>query len=491
MIKNWKTAAILGGVLLALSGIATWDEWKTKQEDKAKETENKFETFKSDDVTGLTLHYRPDADNGGDKTKASTADATKVTDLTVKLVDAKWMLTSPVSEMADQQTVQDLIKNLLDYKYEKEVDSGKDNWAKFGLQDPRRKVTLENKDGKNQVFVVGNNTPVGYSVYVALESSDKIYAGSQYIATSTAKTLFDFRDKKVVAINTADLASVELTQGKNKPLILKRSDGKWSITSPETAEADTTQVNNFIDDISGLRAAEFVDAPSKEQIAAFAKDKLYASVRFTTTKGESQELKVASVKEGLYAALDPTKRLIKLGEDAKGKLTKTVDNLRNKKIFDFQSAQVDSIDVDSREFVRVKDEWYAKDDASKFDKDGKFTGKETEKPQAKQNIRGLLVDLEYAKAESILAPVELKKFPQAPKNRITLNFAAAASRKPLTIDIWQTGNEPDQIYVKTSENEKVFKAKATVIASINDAPKLPAEDASFPPKDPPPGAPTN
>ena len=494
MIKNWKTALILGIALLGLGGIATWDEWKTKQEEKSKETENKLLTFKTDEVTSLTLHYRPDADIGGDKNaKAATAaDATKVTDLTVKLSEGKWMLTAPVSEVADQQTVQDVIKNVLDYKYEKEVTNGKDQWGQYGLNDPRRKLVLENKDGNTAVFVVGNNAPVGYSVYVAVGNSDKVYAGSQYVATSTAKTLFDFRDKKVLNINTTDLAAVELIHGKDKPLNLARSDGKWSITAPETADADTTQVNNFLDDVSGLRASEFVDAPTKEQTAAFAKAKLFAEVIFTPTKGAKQDLKVAYIKDALYAAIDPSKQLIKLGEDAKGKLNKTVNDLRNKKIFDFQSAQVDSIDIDSRDFVRVKDEWYAKDDATKFDKDGKYTGKESEKPAPKQNIRGLLVDLEYAKAESILAATELKKLPPAPKNRIKLNFTPTASKQPLTIDIWQTGDSPDQIYVRSSANPKVYRAKATIIASINDAPKLPAEDASFPPKDaPPPGAPTN
>lgn len=494
MIKNWKTALALVVVLAALGGLATWDEWKTKQEEKGKETENKLLTFKTDDITGLTLHYRPDADIGGEKNaKTAPTEATKVTDLTVKLSDGKWMLTAPVSEVADQQTVQDVIKNILDYKHEKEVTSGKDQWNQYGLNDPRRKLTLETKDGKTAVFFVGNNAPVGYSVYIATSDSDKVYVGSQYVATSTAKTLFDFREKKVVNINTSELASVELLHSKDKPLTLTRNEGKWSITTPESAEADTTQVNNFLDDVSGLRASEFIDAPTKEQTAAFAKGKLFAEIIFTPSKGNKQDLKVAYIKDTLYAAIDPAKQLIKLGEDAKGKLYKTVNDLRNKKIFDFQSAQIDSVDIDSREFVRIKDEWYAKVDAAKFDKDGKFSGKENEKPASKPNIRGLLVDLEYAKAESVMAPGELKKLPPVPKNRIKLNFAAAASKTPLTIDIWQAGENPDQIYVKSSGNpNKVFKAKASVIASISDAPKLPAEDASFAPKDlPPQNAPTN
>ena len=489
MIKNWRSAAILLAVLLALGGLATWDEWKTKQDEKAKETDNKLLALKSEDIIGLTLHSLPDPEAGGDKTaKSAPADAIKITEVTLKLVDGKWAVTSPVSEAADQQTVQDLVKNILDYKYEKDVTSGKDQWAQYGLNEPRRRIELENKDGSKTTLFVGINSPVGYSVYIATDKSDKVYAGSQYIATSTAKTLFDFRDKKVIAVNTADLASVQLTHSgsKQKPLELTRKDGKWSITAPEAADADTAQVNNFLDDISGLRASEFIDTPSKDQVAAFAKkEKLFADIRFTTTKAEVQELKIAQMKDGLFAAVDPSKKIIKLGEDAKAKLSKNVNDLRDKKIFQFQSAQVESVDVDSKEYVRVKDEWYTKEDAAKFDKEGKFTGKDADKPTAKPNLRGLLVDLEYAKADDVLGPdsAAVKKLSATPKNRIKLNFGAATSQPPLTIDIWQTGESPDQIYVRPSGSPKLYKAKASIIASINDAPKLPAEDAKFPPLD--------
>src|SRR5690348_5100689 len=100
MKKNWKIALGLGIALTALGGLATWDEWKTKQEDKEKETKGLLTTVKQDQVTAITLHSKGDSDTGGDKTAAAKTDPSKAVDLTVKLVDGKWRITSPLDTLA-------------------------------------------------------------------------------------------------------------------------------------------------------------------------------------------------------------------------------------------------------------------------------------------------------------------------------------------------------------------------------------------------------
>lgn len=486
-MKNWKTAVGLGVTLLALSGIATWDEWQTKKDEKDKETSNLLINWKPDQIKSFVFHTAGDSDTGGDKTPSTTPkESAKAVDISAKLVDGKWVVTSPVNETADQQVIQDLLKNITEYKFEKEIASGKDKWAQFGLAEPRRRIELENSDNSKLTIYVGMNAPVGFSTYVATSTSDKILTGSQYLATSLAKTLFDFRNKKLLSISTHEIDKVLLKAEAEKGIELAKADGKWQIKAPEAAEADSIQVNNFLDDITGLRAAEFVDKPTKDQIAGFAPTKTFASLTLSV-KDVAYQVKFAKINDTLFASIDPTKQVIKLGEDAKGKIAKKVNDFRNKKMFDFQSAQVETIEIDNKVYVRVSDEWYSKDDAAKFDATGKFPGKESDKPAPRKNIRGLLVDLEYAKAEAIFAAdsIVAKKLPTAPKNRLKLTFNTATNRAPMTIDIWQAGDIPDQIYVRSSGKSAVFMAKASIIASMSGAPVLPAEDAKFPNQPPP------
>ncbi|MCX6126374.1 MAG: DUF4340 domain-containing protein [Proteobacteria bacterium] len=481
-MKNWKTAAGLGVILLGLSGLATWDEWQSKKDDKDKETSNLLTSIKPDQVKAFVFHTSGDADAGGDKTPAVSKESLKAVDVEAKLAEGKWQITSPVNEPADQQVVQDLIKNVTDYKFEKEITSGKDQWQQFGLNTPRRLLTLETTDGAKTSVLVGINAPVGFSTYVATDKSEKVFAGSQYIATSLAKSLFDFRDKKLLSILQTDIDTISYKSGSEKAIEFSRTDGKWQISAPESTQADTVIANNFLDDVLALKATEFIDTPSKSQQDMFAVSKTFAVIKLSGAKIGSREIKISKDKGGsLFATLDPAKLVIKIGDDSKTKFSKSVDDFRNKKIFEFQSTQVDEVDLDGKFFTRVKDDWQTKEAAAKFDKDGKFSGSLADAPKPLSHIRTLLVDLEYGKADAVLGLNSdvVKKLPAVPKNQIKLNFAPAASRPPLVIDIWQAGDSPDAIYLRTSESPKVFKAKKSLIASMNAAPVLPAEEASF------------
>ena len=57
-----KTAGILATVLVVLGGLATWDEWQTKRDDKKKDTENLLLTLEIEKVTGLEFSNRESKD---------------------------------------------------------------------------------------------------------------------------------------------------------------------------------------------------------------------------------------------------------------------------------------------------------------------------------------------------------------------------------------------------------------------------------------------
>ncbi len=477
-MKNWKTAAGLAVAILALGGLATWDEWKTKKEEKDKETSNLLSELKPDQIKKFHYYTVGDAETDGDKVATSTpADPKKVVQVEASLNDNIWSLTSPVSEKADQQVIQDLLKNVLDYKYEKEVASTKDQWAQFGVSNPRRKIELETNDGKKTTIYVGINAPVGFSAYVATDKSEQVFAGSQHIATSMSKTLFDFRDKKLISASSSEVESVSLKVEGSKPIALAKKDGKWFLTSPENVEADTVQVNNFLDDLTSIKATEFVENASKDIKDSLIGSKAFTEVELTLVGGAKSHLVFGKPKTGFYASLNPNQKIIKISDDLTGKVSKNLNDLRNKKIFSFQSAQVESVEIDEKTFKRVKDEWYSLEDSSKFGVDGVFKGKENEKPTVRSHIRSFLVDLEYSKAENVITPdaADAKKLPKSPKNKFKLTFSEASKQAPITIDVWQAADSPDMIYIRQSGSDKVFKAKSTVIASMNDAPKLPVE----------------
>jgi hypothetical protein len=150
-MQKWKQVAGLTTLLVGLGALATWDEWKTKNEEKEKETKGVLLSITPDSVTGLRLKTTND-DSGGEKTPGAAPDLSKLTEIILRLNGSSWDIISPVTTTADQQVVADLIKNVTDYKTESEVSKSKEQWPQFGLANPRREIEIETKDNKNRSF---------------------------------------------------------------------------------------------------------------------------------------------------------------------------------------------------------------------------------------------------------------------------------------------------------------------------------------------------
>ena len=478
MKHNWKIMAGLGLTLVALGGVATWDEWKTKQDENEKETKGRLLSIKAESVVAIHLKSRPDSESG-DKSADIKSLSSNVVDVTLKLENGSWTIKDPVNSNADQQVVTDLLKSLIDYKTESEVAKGKNQWQPFGLNDPRRSIELETTDGKKVTFLVGMNSPVGFSAYTATSEDDIVYAGSQYIATSTGKTLFDLRDKKFLGLQANEVTSIS-GKVKTESLSLTKESGQWKISAPFSAKGDLTTINNFLDDLTGLRATEFIDHPDSKLTAGLKSTKPWAS---WVLKSNNHVTHVSILDHGgaTYVAIDGRDARYKIADDSRGKISKIAGDFRDKRIFGFESAQVGSVEVDGQTFLKVGSDWYQSADAGKFTGDGKFPGKPEDQPKPASHIRGLIVDLEYARAEEVFESQSRvsKALPIAPLHKVKLNLAGQTA--PTNVEIWKADDNTEMVYVRKDGKSDVYKAKRTIIASISPAQVKPAGDELMPP----------
>ena len=464
MNRQMKTAAGLAAVLLALSGLATWDEWKTKQEEKDKESKDIVLSVKPDQVRGVHIVSRPDSETG-DKAPATNKETHQLTDVTLKFDNNNWTIKSPIESNADQQAVSDLLKSLTEYKSEAEVAADRSKWASFGLVEPRRKIELELADGKKIEFLVGINAPVGFSAYVATSLSDKVFSGSQYIATSTGKTLFDLRDKKVIELSGASIKDVKIKYSKDEVNFSRNAEGKWNLLSnaKDGSElADRQAVNNLLDDLTSLKATEFIDHPNSEFLTQFKKDATHSKWSISTSDGKSLDLAILESPKGLFVKTSANGTYFKIGSEYKVKLHKTFDDLRNKKIFDFESAMVTAVKIDGQEFKKKDSDWVESSDESK----------------KVSHVRGLLVDLEFAKAEAVLGQNSkvAANLAKSPMHKIVLKM----SNGELHIDTWDAADNKDISYLKSGNDNNIYQVKKNLLANITPQTFKPAGDEMMP-----------
>ena len=435
--NQMRTAGILATVLLALGGLATWDEWQTKRDDKKKETENLLLSLEVDKIIGIEF---------------SNKEPKEPVDISMERSLGKWRITRPIKVLADQPAVDNLLTTLRDYKYEKVVSESDPDLASFGLDKPRRVIQLKTEKGST-TLLVGTNAPVGYSVYAMIEGSGKVHVGSQHLAVSTGKSLHDFRDKAILSVDSTKVSQIELIRPGHPALKIEKKDNVFSIVRPEVLPADQTAVRVFLDDIGRANATAFFDNPDEKLKKAF-NGKVLAEVRLKSADDPVTNLKFIEKDKKIQAWLGGAEAIAELNDDIKGKLAKTASDFRDRKIFSFSGDKANEVTLDGKVFKKQNGDWFSADDATKG------------VPQ----IRSLLVDLEFAKATEILGlkdkiVTDSRETPPAHTLKISFDGSVPA----LEINIWEKkGTSESWILTQTEANaaKTVYVIGKTSLSAI-------------------------
>ncbi len=426
-MKFMRTPLILAAVLLALGGLATWDEWQTKTEQKEKEEASKLTTLDEKQIRKITLldHAQKDTDDQTDDV-AETEVANIPKQVILEMIDGVWRIVAPLETAADEREVSDFIKTVLDYKYEEEVvktETENIELQEFGLQEPRRVITLQAEDGSSYELRLGNNAPVGYSTYFQVKGSTKqqkqqqVYLGSQYVLNSTEKGLFNFRDKQLLVLDAEKLSRVTFWHRESQVYEVARQGGKFQLLKPEPFKTAQQKVREYIEAFDQVRAEKFIDTPAAELTKKFnTANKIVMSAVFEFSSGESKELTFVRDRGELLAAFAPDKLVFGLPASFEEKVRDLSENFRDHSIFTFTTAEVIELDIDGETYQRVDNDWYR---SAALDKEGKLP--EENKPMPNDSVDLLLDSLETAEAIEFVGRKEVTEtLAKPPARRITL-----------------------------------------------------------------------
>ena len=517
---KFKTPLILLAVLLVLGGIATWDDWRTEKKSEEEKTSKSLTDLTLAGIETITYHdsgANTDDDDlllGGDKaqsnkgTGAETNKTDEIDEIKVEKIAGKWRVTAPLETNADAETVEDFIKTVLDYQYDRViVDSSEPSeqqsvdLKEYGLDKPARTITLTGRavantdeDGKDNhddddkaagkqgetkslTLHIGNKTPVGYAVYFGTaDENNKVYVGSQYILTSTTKSLFSFRDKTLIAIDSDSVQSISFWhRDKKNGYMVVRQDGKFQLQKPEAFKTSQKKVREFIDEFNRVRVEKFFDAPDSELQAKFTDtESLTMTTVFELSTGETKSLSFVRDRGDLLVAFDASKAVFKLPALFEETINNLSSNFRDHSIFTFNSADIEQVEVDGKVYRLVKGKWHtdadqgdtADTDADEHDKHAKVYDK----------IQALLDGWETAEALGFVGESEVGAITAkgaAHKIELTLSGTNESSKqnsdeqaqqsRKLSVSIWQ---QDDKYYLKHGDSEHLYIIAKSIIESI-------------------------
>jgi hypothetical protein len=244
-----------------------------------------------------------------------------------------WQIVSPGQYRADQNTISSFVSALASLTSERLLDANVSNPAQYGLADAGYEVDVIEKDGSAHKLLIGDEAPAGNSSYAALGGDPRVFMLASYNKTSLVKSLNDLRDKRLLVFEQDKLSRVELA-AKKQDIEFGRNKEQWQIVKPKPFRADDSKVEELIRKLADAKMDLSASGEDlKKSAAAFAGGAVVGTAKVTDTSG-TEELQVRKNKDDYYAKSSAVEGVYKVGNDLGTALDKTLDDFRNKKLFD-------------------------------------------------------------------------------------------------------------------------------------------------------------
>jgi hypothetical protein len=316
-------------VLAALTGTLYWSNRRkpsTSTASSTAETTPKVLEIKPAEVTGIKISKKD-----GEELALWKNDG------------GKWQITSPKSLAADQDAVSSLLSTLSPLNSDRLLDEKATDLNAYGLAKPSVEISIAEKNKKTEDLLLGDDTPTGSGVYAAVAGDPRAFIIASFNKSSLDKSLNDLRDKRLLTFDSDKLSRIELT-AKKQTIEFGRNKDQWQILKPRPMRADQFPVQDLIRSLQDAKMDLTSADDEKKSASAFNSGTVVATAKVTDVSG-TQELQVRKSKDDYYTKSSAVAGIYKVMSTVGTSLDKSVDDFRNKKLFDFGFSEPEKIEI--------------------------------------------------------------------------------------------------------------------------------------------------
>jgi hypothetical protein len=320
--------SIAAGLMAVLGGVLWWSNKQeaAKEGKPSPDAPPKILELKEENIGQLEIKTR---DAGSTVLKKNSS--------------GKWDITAPAPMAADSGTVSSIFSTVSSLSADRVVDENPADLASYGLDPPVATVTFTGTDGKTTTLRIGEATATGSDVYVMKEGDKRLFTAYSSVKDSLAKNSKDLRDKHLMLFDQEKMSRVELAAAGKTPIEFGRiGQNEWQILKPKPMRADGWQIEDLLGRLKQVALDPEVD--SQKAAAGFASAQPVATVKVTGPDGV-KTIEIRKAKDDVYAKSSLVSGTFKVNKDAADNLGKSVDEFRNKKLFDFAFNDPSKIEI--------------------------------------------------------------------------------------------------------------------------------------------------
>lgn len=425
-------------------------------------------------------------------------------DLTlVKDATGNWQLKSPFQADADSEKVNQMLDDMLNKRVKQTLEGTE--LTRYGLDTPSITLSLWTEQASPAVttFLIGKKA-INFSVYVKEKSEAHIFLIESSALDDLTKSPTDLRDSSVIKFNTETVSNIELAsrdvdensnqrsavsgqqkngmeEGKDgrggirqpttdgyTTLHCEKRNGTWFVTHPIEAKADSQEIENLLSELRALQVLTFeadqTDANTSVQLEKSGLDTPRIQIKLTDGNN-TYALDIGSevpseneTQKSVYVKSVHQQAIYTVSEDIYTLLDKSVFDVRDKRVIDFQRTDTIRVEIkqDQETTVCTKNHdstWELQTPTGKMKADAKA-------------VDDLLFGVDSLEAAAFVEdPVRnLASYGLVPPS-IEVAFTQRGEEKPAVLLIGDYTKD-GTVYVKAEQSDQVSRVKRTLIDKI-------------------------
>jgi hypothetical protein len=278
----------------------------------------------------------------------------------ISKVGDTWQITAPKPLPADQDAIAAMVTTLSALTADRVVEDKPGNLAPFGLAPAKEQIVVTKKNGNTATLDLGDDSPVGAGTFAKLAGDSRVYIIPAYTKAAFDKTGNDLRDKRLLTFNADKLTSLQLQAKGHSVEFGRNAQSDWAIVKPKPLRADGSQVDDLLRKLKDAKMDASIPAEdAKKAQAAYASGTKVASIAVTDSSG-TQTMEVRKDKDkNYYAKSSAVEGVYKIPGDLGDALDKSVDDFRNKKLFDFGFNDPTRVQTASATYQKAGEKWFS------------------------------------------------------------------------------------------------------------------------------------
>ncbi|HPO13325.1 MAG TPA: DUF4340 domain-containing protein [Candidatus Hydrogenedentes bacterium] len=286
--------------------------------------------------------------------------------------DAPWRMRAPVDAPADQEKVEELVKQVQYAMGEGFVDKPA-SLSEYGLDPACFRITVADvKDGTPQTVFIGDKTE---------EKTGKVYArradrNAVFLVDGNLINLFPhspdaFRERRLVTRSASAIKKVDYRARDGNAFVLeKEAQGGWKVSQPEIEEVSPVAISDYIAAFKWVVCSSFPGGTPEQYGLNDPDVTISLTYEGEETPGVLRFKPAPNDATGSVYATQDTGEVVMLSKEGAGVLMADATRFRSRQLMRFSKADVQKIEfqLENQGYVLEKahDQWVVKQPENKL-----------------------------------------------------------------------------------------------------------------------------